>query len=276
MINWISQSFLKTMRKYTAGEECGLVVKHLYVDEKPMDNQSKAMALGSYFEFILTGAMPKGGKTPVAVMINGGKDLSMDYKRAHHAADSVKALWKEMGIETVYSGKKLTKGNQQGTIDVRVKFTKDITIGGIDFKVGDEAILDLKYSGLLEDKWSEHGWMWSDIQKKYHGTQAIQYHYLSGLPFFFWVTGSGGTQVDGKFPPTDVKFFHVPVDQHMIDQQLAEGGNLLIRLEKEAKSPLGLVARPSYSRCRSCPIAGDCKVKHTYPDAEVVDLTLGL
>jgi hypothetical protein len=293
MTTRISQSFMKTMREYLAKEECGNIVAHQYLEGKLLDRKSKEMAKGSYFEFLLSGALPKNGEMPkpeyMATPLKNKKpqdlkvsDMTSDYRVVTVNADRVKKmLTVDLGLKIIHAGKKLTKGRFEGTLDLICECTKEIDFGnGIIWKIGDRIVIDVKYSGLLFDRWNKLGWEWSNIQKEYHGTQAKQYHYISGLPFYFLVVSSTNKEEDSEdgsgkvVGPTQAKFFHVPVDSHMIDMHLAEGNDMLARLQLE--SEVGLVPRPEYVRCQKCPLNEGCLDKHTFPQVEVVDLTLFL
>lgn len=281
MIERISQSFIKSMREYVAGEECGLVIKHQYVDGHLIDRKSKEMAEGSYFEYMLSGALPKNGVVPPRLMQKSGKEPLMDYKRAEVNAERVKAYLVELGLKIIHVGKKYTKGRHEGTIDLVCECQRDVIFNdGTEWHIGDKIVLDVKYSGLLHDKWEKHGWQWSNIQKEYHGTQAKEYHYITGLPFYFLVVSNTNLEKENEegvkeFLPTDLKLFHVPVDQHMIDQHLSEGNALYDKLKFESEMN-GLTPRPSLVRCNKCPIREGCNDKHIFPHVEKVDLTIGV
>ena len=291
MITRISQSFIKTMREYIAKEECGNIVAYQYLEGKLLDRKSKEMAKGTYFEFLLSKALPKGGQIPqpeyMATPLKKKKpedlntdDMTADYRVVSINAQRIKKmLTEDLGLVFVGIGKKLTKGRFEGTLDLICECTKEINFdSGIVWKVGDKIVIDVKYSGLLFDRWNKLGWEWSNIQKEYHGTQAKQYHYVSGLPFYFLVVSSTNKEEDSEdgegkvVAPTQAKLFSVPVDEHMIEVHLNEGNALYDRLKQE--SEVGLVPRPDYVKCQKCPLKEDCKDKHTFPQVEEVDLTI--
>jgi len=252
MINKISQSFIKSMRSYIAGTECGNITKAQWIDDRLIELDSKAVALGSYFEYILTGALPKNKIIPKPEMMASGKDMMAPYRLAHKNAERVKAYFLAMDLEIIHFGKKYTKGRHEGTVDIIARLH------------GKNIVIDTKYSGLIDDRWSEHGWQWSDIQKKYHGTQAIHYHIVTGLPFYFLVVSSANVE--------DVKLFHVPVSKEMIAGHIKEGNYLFAELNK--LKDIGFIARPEISKCLKCPIREGCEDKHTFPHVEIVDLNI--
>lgn len=276
MIQRISQSFIKSFVAYESGEECGNIVKHQFIDDHLIELDSESVAEGAYFEYKLTGGLPKSGVIPVAERTSKG-ELTMEYKRAEHNAWMVKKLlfetWGLVIVEVKKKravGIKFTKGMHEGTIDIVVEAT--IAING--WKVGDRFVIDIKYSGLLYDKWEKHGWMWSNIQKSYHGTQAKQYSYITGLPFYFLVAGNKNLLKDGVWQPTDIKLFSVPIDEHMMQDHIDYSVHLFDKFQLLGAE--GLEARPSYSKCMKCPLREACTDKHEYPHPVVVDLTIGI
>lgn len=274
MIKRVTQSFIKAMREYIAGEECGNIIREQYIDGRLIDRKSEAMDEGSYFEYKLCGNLPKSGNVPEPLRTGKG-ELTMEYKRAEHNAEVVKKLlFETWGLKIVKKGVKLTKGNQEGTIDLMVECTMDVKFGDKLWKKGDRFVIDIKYSGLLYDKWEKFGWQWSNIQKSYHGTQAKQYHYITGLPFYFLVVGNKNLLKDGSWQTTDIKMFYTPIDEHMIEAHLDEGNDLLEKLKFYGADLLE--ARPSYSKCIKCPLRENCHDKHEYPHPVEVDLTIGI
>lgn len=299
MIERITQTFMKDARDYFKGMLCGHVFKRKYIDQDFPDSPSDDMKHGSFFEFKLSGALPKSKVEPQPEIMESvlkkkpegpftSEDWYVDYRRAQFNADFVKGVLKEMGLEIVEVGKRITKGNRQGDLDLTCRvviartFTHTTFRDGqqftqtVEWKVGDLITIDLKYSGLLYDKWERYGWAFSDIQKEYHGTQAIQYHYLKGLPFYFLVCQNNNKQTEDKksFEPPDIRFFHVPIDDDQVQQHIAEGNSLYENFKVEAK--VGFLPRTNWKACMKCPIGEGCPDRHTFPHPEVIDLTRGI
>lgn len=261
------------MRDYKAGNECGLLIEHQYIKDQLIDKQSKAMAEGSYFEFLLSGALPKNGIEPKPVIMKSGKDMMQEYRRAKVNADRVLNYLSQMGLVIVKFGWKCTKGRFEGTIDLVVEATRLITFdNGITWNVGDRMVFDIKYSGLLYNRWEKFGWEWSNIQKEYHGTQAIHYHMITGLPFYFLVVSNTNKEEDGVFAPTDIKLFHTPIDEAMIKRHVWEANKMEEELKFDAE--MGFVAKPSMKRCGECALFESCTQRHEWPHPEVVDLNV--
>jgi len=271
MIQRITQSFMLDMRDYLAGNLCGNIVKEKWVNDQLIELDSDSADLGCYFEYILTekilgpgkGTLPKNGKIPKCGMYANGKQRLEPYERAHKNADRVIAYLNEMGLEVVSAGKKLVKGNREGTLDLICRCTKDITFhDGSTWKIGDEITIDLKYSGLIADKWSRFGWAGMleegpHLQKIYHGTQAIQYHYIGGgRKFYFLVVSSKNEE--------DILFIYVPITESATNDHLAEGNALYEKFQFIAGIN-GFTPRPDVAVCNSCQIKENCKDRHTYP-----------
>lgn len=285
----ISQSMMKAVRAYLDGGDCGLVIKEKYIKGRLFDDASKAMKLGTYFEYILTGSLPKNGKVPQAeymksvlnanekIVKNGGvpkeltiADMYEPYREAHANKDMVLKMWAEMGLEIAkgkdgkpLSGWTIVKGRFVGTIDVVLRATKDIVFAdGFTLKEGDLISADLKYSGLKDDRWSVHGWQWTPEQKRYHGTQAKHYKMLTGLEQTFWIVDPKGNYV---------LFFRCVIDEQAIDAHIDEANELYKRLieldELESLEP-----RPEVNKCADCVLFSECNFKHTFPHPVAVDL----
>lgn len=285
MIERISQSFICDMRDYLGGDYCGNLLRAKYVDGRLLDDQTDSMNEGSYFEFCVSGAIPKNGKIPQpeymisALKRNGGKidgltdkDMYEEYRKAKSDAKKILEYMDRMGLKMVSVGKTLTKGRFVGTLDLIVECTKTLSfvIQGESYvwEPGQRLIIDLKRSGLLYNRWEKFGWAWSNIQKEFHGTQAKQYHFIGGgLPFLFWVTQPPTREGDEP----DMKLFMVPITEGMIEDHINEGNKLydefVFHVEK-----MGLVPRPSLKKCLKCVLNETCKDKHDYPHPEIVDL----
>ncbi len=292
MITRITQSFLKDFRDFLFGSLCGNIVRERWVNDRLIEDPEEkpgAMQLGSFFEYRLSmlifpskPALPKNGRIPVGnykvsvLKKNGGspamlddKDLYDDYKDACANAKYVAGYLKEMGLEVYDAQVLIEKADTAGTLDLVCRVTRDIVLGGISLTAGEFIIIDVKYSGLISEttsRFNKHGWKWSKIQKEYHGTQAIHYHHLGDgeMKFFFLVVNSSNGE-------GECKFFYVQVDECMTERHLAEGRDYKVKLEFMGRSG-GLVPRPHFLTCRKCALRNECKDKHTFPHAEVVNL----
>lgn len=276
MIKNITQSFMKDMEDYLNGDLCGNIIQERWVNDVLIDLDSDAAELGCYFEYRLTllitgkGSLPKNGKIPEAQWYQSGKKMLSDYERCHVNVDRVIAYLDKMGLKIIEAGVKRLVDNFEGTIDLICECTKDVVFeDGSTWKIGDIIVIDLKYSGLIEDKWNRLGWggMQKDgphIQKYYHGKQAVQYYYVSGgLPFYFLVVSSTNEN--------DILLLCVPAAYQMLESHISHG-NWLYREFEFIASTTGFEARPSISGCNKCPIKENCADKHVFPHPKTVIL----
>lgn len=287
MIERISQSFIKDYQAYTRGEECGLIIKDKYVNDKLYPAEvGSSMHIGSYFEFQGTGALPKDGIEPKPEVMKSGKDLTVAYRIALKNALRLKGnpqvgipgMLREMGLKVIAVRKHVTKGRFSGTLDLIVMVIKNRRFVQqtadpqnpiiLRWCKGDKFVIDLKYSGLLEDRWSKHGWTMTPIQREYHGHQAKQYHLLSELPFYFMVFEA---KASNEEKPSDVLFFHVDVSKLALEQHKALANEYFEQFQVRAKADI-FEPRPSMKRCAECPLRAECKYKHDFPHPLTITL----
>lgn len=268
MTTIISQSMIHDVREYDKGEKCGLILKTKFIDKQEINDTSDSMALGQYFEYIFSGQKTKFGHIPqpeytVAGLKKDPKDrlpadMYAPYKLAHENADRLKALFKTMKWEIVDAGKRIEKDGMDGTLDLKVK-------GVIPRKI---VTIDLKYSGLLEDRWSKFGWgamrdPGTNLQKEYKSIQAKQYHYLDGDPFFFLVVSNKNNTGIELFQCQDFDDF--TMEQHvLVVNAIRERWDLL----KE----VGMNNFPLLQRCNDCPLKATCPDRETKIKPVLVNL----
>lgn len=276
-MKFITQSFIKDFRDYLDGKECGNIIQKKWVDGMLIDLDSAAAKLGDYFQYIAFDILPKNKQVPqpefMASKIKANKgsieglginDMYDPYRLAHANASKVKVLFALWGFKVVEKDKRYTKGKHRGDVDLVVEAERDITCDdGYVIKAGTRFVIDLKYSGLLYDKWSAMGWEWTEEQKKYHGTQAKQYKFVSGMEVFFLVVSSTNDK--------DVKFFHADISEDSLQHHLSEANDLQEAFDIQLATG-GFEPRPDYIKCLSCALAESCNDKHNYPLAKTVYL----
>jgi hypothetical protein len=258
----ISQSFVKEYSKYKQKKTCGLQVKAKYIDGIKFPS-TPTMELGNYFEFMATGCLPRSGEIPTPEMVYKGtakEKLATDYERANASAEFFKEVVKKHGIEILEVGKTITIGNKTGILDVVAKFNNRL------------CVIDLKYSGLLDDKWSEFGWETESLPYKDNLLiQAVHYtimlaevcevHY-SDIDFYFFVFNSKNSE--------DAKILKINIDEDVFENHLNAIDKVYqeVVIEKHNFKPY-----PSLKLCNSCPLI-DCKHKLTIPNIEQVYYSL--
>lgn len=267
----ISQSFFKDIKSYLAGELCGHIIHHCWILKKLLP-PSAAMHVGTYFEFCLTGALPKDGKPPMPKYNKDGT-VASSYRKAKHAAAYVKKILAEMGLKMVKTGLTLDYGKFTGTLDIVAEATRELVIDNVTINAGEQIILDMKYSGLLDDRWSVHGWGMSDVQKAYKKIQAVHYHMIGKkMKFFYWVVDSSHAEkdADGVMIDPEMKVFYIPIDKEMIDQHVLDANFLFEKFEDEKL--FGFSPRPAFNRCNKCALREGCADRMRFPNIETVDV----
>lgn len=241
----ITQTIVKRFNAYQAGE-CGEKTMRMMRGEQ--SPPSAAMALGTYFEYLVTGSTGLNGEIPQPVTLKNG-DLSAPYRVVTAQAERVRSLLKMMDIEIISINKYEERGDMAGHIDLIAKVN------------GETAVIDLKYSSGMSDRWNVYGWQWSDIQKEYHSIQAIHYHLLTGLPFYYLVTeaAEGGA----------IELFKIEIDE--ASRKNYEAGIQEIRKFTEIANLGVLEPRPEFNRCSDC-FAKDCPFRQSVLTPKTINL----
>mgnify|MGYP006266357995 CR=1 FL=1 len=230
----ITQTVIKYAINYDNGE-CGVELS------AKMDGRqrppSAAMKLGIYFEYLVSGSTGLTDEIPQPVLLKNG-ELSAAYRTVTNQAERVRNVLSDSGFQILHAGKYFERGNLGGHIDV------------VAIKDGKHCIIDLKYTGNLDDKWSTYGWAFSDKQKDFHSIQAIHYKAIFEYDIDFYYLVCESTD-DGL-----IELFKIEPSDESINRHLDRVKNAIDFVElKELQL---LEARPEYNRCQSCAIFKDC------------------
>ncbi len=276
----VSQSLMKGMREYLDKRMCGIVLESKFIKkdfpeilEDPNSKSCKAIPLGTFFEWMVTKALPKSGQVPQPKYMSSkgvtGKveDFYEPYRTAVKNAERVTRYLKDMGIEILEAGTHKTKGDHEGTIDIRCRWMKGHPAVRKE-KQGHEFIIDMKYSGLLDDRWNKMGWgrmqeTGMNEQKRYHGTQATEYNYIWDLPVYFLVKDTGDND--------KVLFLETFIEEFVREQHLVEAKKTLA--DMKFFEEIGFTPYPEINRCSDCPLKDRCEHKILYPQAVPVFIT---
>ena len=130
---------------------------------------------------------------------------------------------------------------------------------------GKECIIDLKYSGLIDDKWSEFGWETDTLATKDSlMIQGVHYKLLvkevlgiDNVPFYYFIFNSKN--------PLDMKIIEQVVDEerfdiHKISVLKAKSKIQLLIQENKFE------AIPNFRYCRDCPLYENCDKRQDYPE----------
>jgi hypothetical protein len=266
---YINQSLVKDLVKYQSGDLCGLIFTNKWILQQ-FGNGTKANTLGHYFEYLCTGALAKGEINPPKPEYTKSGDLSTDFKIAKEQSIVFKELIEKLGIKLVSAGDKVIADEKWiGTLDILAQWESigdyiDLRLADYDFTNNPEkkVIIDLKYSGLLEDKWNQYGWHTDTLAKK-QGTmlQAKHYKFLFwkkygfNPPFLFFVFD---TKEVGK-----MKIFNIEIE----DWELQQHEEFLEKAKKyfEYQLEKGFEPKPKYESCMKCKYATWCQFKINTP-----------
>ena len=220
-------------------------------------------------------------------------DLKLDWMIPDDQAENFLKYSKEIGISIVGSGVRMEKGVASGNLDIIAQVPKEkwnevvgqywvTELSGdrlekdpnapkwesctwTDPETGETffgcIVIDLKFSGLLDDKWNPLSWELEHLsERESHVIQAKHYHYLSeNLPFFFWVFSSGEDK-DSRL--IRIKFAPMAIAQH--EKEIIKTRT---RILSEAR--LGFKPRPSIKRCGNCIYRDVCKHRSLRPRIDV-------
>lgn len=257
----ISQSFLKDYNEYKGKNICGIQFKAKHFDNVEFPT-SEAMHLGNYFEYLATGCLPRNGVVPKPRLSYAGtkrETLSAPFKRAMQSAELFKKIKQEYNLKINEVGLKLQSKYKNGILDIWGELN------------GRPCIIDLKYSGLIDDKWADTGW---DVESLHYKekllVQAIQYKMLvkenynlnyDEFDFYFMVFSSKEVN--------NVKLIRINVDEdsYNIHETHIESVYKQINAMDIEKD---FVAYPSLKRCSNCPLKESCKYKSNIPLIEDV------
>lgn len=247
---------MKSYVDYLNEKECGLYFKANYIDKDPEAQRepSDAMKVGIYFEYLCTGALPKGGQTPEPEMVYKGRPnekLSAPYGRAVESSEVFKQIIEHYGIKIKSVGLELKDAELVGTIDIHAEWD------------GQDVFIDLKYSGLIDDKWNEMGWDVESLPMKDSlMIQGVHYKLLAekclgieDIPFYYFVFSSSD--------PCNVKIIKQVVDDSKRQSHIVAVNNIMGKISNDLK--YGFKANPSMQKCNECPIAHKCESKVNYP-----------
>lgn len=257
----ISQSLMKAYVDYLNEKECGLFFKARYIDKDPESNTepTEAMKAGIYFEYLCTGALPISGEIPqpdISYKGQAREKMAAPYERATQSAQVFKKIIEHYGIQIISVGLTLEADGINGVIDIHAIWNAE------------ECFIDLKYSGLIDDKWNEMGWDLDSLHMKDSlMVQGVHYKILAekalgiyDIPFYYFVFSSAD--------PNHVKIIKQEVDESRRQSHIVAINNITEKINSDLIR--GFIPRPSLSKCSKCPISHKCASKVDYPLIEEV------
>lgn len=262
----INQSLVKDLVKYQKGELCGLIFNNKWI-LRQYGKGSKANNLGHYFEYLCTGALAKGETEPPKPELTKKGELTTESQIAVSQANYFKEVIHKYGIKIIGAGDKVEADGQWiGTLDIKAKW--DMIFEQGDFLTPDPlnpdntVIIDLKYSGLLEDRFNPFGWETNSLPRK-EGTmiQAKHYKFLFwkkygyNPPFFFFVFDSKNVR--------NCKIIYVDITEDDLVNHEIFLNKASVYLEHQLD--IGFKPLPSYDACKDCAYNQWCPHKVEIP-----------
>jgi hypothetical protein len=260
----LSQSLLKAYVDYYDDnvKGCGLKIRKQYFEKLPTPS-SEAAKLGIYFEYKATDYVREGDPIPQPKMVYAGtskEKFAVDYERAADSALLFKDIVKKHNIEILKIGEYMSHDGCSGISDIRAKWK------------GEECIIDLKYSALIDDKWNEYGWHTESlVYKSKQLLQPIHYKYLikktmgiEDIPFYYFIFSSKDPK-KAKIIKTNIQPEHIQLHEDVFVPKMKS------YIDFHYNNPEKLEARPNYIRCLECPFYDTCDKKADVPLIEQID-----
>lgn len=269
---YITQSLLKSLYDYREGNECGLVFEKKFIEGRfDLFQPSDSMNVGTWFEYEVTKAIPKNGVIPLPKKTQKG-ELTADYKVMQAHIHHFKLFMDTYGIKIISAGIDIVVDGLKGTIDIICQATKNIydEHGELRIKAGEEFIVDIKTSGLLDDRFSDFGWNLETLNKKHRIIlQPIHYKLLSELKYgkrypFLFLLFSQKDENDYR-----AIFFDIS------DEDIQYHKEFIAKSIKWLKYYIehGFEAKADVARCADCPIKVGCKHFQAVPKIKYFLLT---
>ena len=204
-----------------------------------------AQELGNYFEFICTGSKARDGHTPEQKMLKSGK-VATDYLRMDTHKYTFIRIINKYGFKITDVDFHFDHPKFSGIADI---IAKD--------KDGKRVIIDIKSSGLINDKYNEFGWGNEGIEQKDKLlVQAVHYKILAknewgieNMPFYFFIFSTKNE--------TDCKIFEIQCDADTLLLHENNFNNAIGFFKQENEK--GWEAKPELKRCGKCPLKEKCE-----------------
>lgn len=250
----ISQSLIKGFEDFKNGSLCGQQFRAKYL-EKVNFPSSKVQRLGNWFEYMATGTLPRDGQVPIPERTAKG-ELTAPYQKMLVQVETFKRTMNHYGFEILETGVKLEDDENEGTLDIIAKTTKPV------FHIPENAvcIIDVKSTGLLNDKWNELGWDLEGLdQKRKLLLQPVQYKKLAeakfgldDVPFFFFIF-SNTNEIESRIVLVELDKEARYLEHENTVEQVKFGIQ-----EEINKGEKGFRALPEIKTCAECPLALTC------------------
>jgi hypothetical protein len=172
--------------------------------------------------------------------------------------DNFKLFLSIYGIKILAAGVDEEVNGLKATFDIIAVSEKDIYDENniLRIKSGQKFIIDIKTTGLLDDKWNDYGWNLDTLNQKHKIIlQPIHYKYITELKYgerfpFIFLLFSNTNEKDYR-----AIFFDIT------DEDIKYHKEFIIKSVKWLEYYLknGFEPKPSLLRCSNCPLKAGCK-----------------
>jgi hypothetical protein len=239
----ISQSLMKSLFDYSQGKKCGKLIEEHYVNGVPFPS-SEVMELGNYFEFICTGSLAREGYEPKAKTTKKGEPTSK-YKLMNEQKVNFDRIMQKYGFKILSIDHHFKSESFSGIADI------------IAEKDGEKVIIDVKTSGLINDRWSDFGWHEDSIHKnenlliqaKHYKMLAQEEWGIENIPFYYLVFSTVNS--------VDCKVYSVDCSYETLSYHRLNANGAIEMLDQYLKD--GFSTLPDYKSCMECPLKENCK-----------------
>jgi len=300
----ISQSLIKDYDDYVNRQQCGKLFYETWITRSVSTPPSEAMMLGQWFELLATGTvnrhmdpgalgeyfiegMKASGKNRLEfwnILFKDGvdldrmqiaddvaKDFTAKYVSLHDQAVQLRRSFEYFGITPIHTDHKVVQEidgiTRVAVFDVVARVERMRTADG-ELMDPHVAIIDLKATGLFNDKWSDYGWDTPGIiYRPKLTTQAIDYLDIvrdlemkeRPTAFYFFVHSNTNA--------VDRKIVEVRVHDSVLDRHREKVRDVVDGIELAGDR---FTYYPSYARCRECPLFSDCLKAQHHPFADSI------
>ena len=249
----ISKSFLIEYFEYRNGEACGHLLNEMYVKHSIRSKPTKATLGGHYFEEKCIG-YTSGDKSKmkeqlieVKLLTSKGKK-SAELERIDQQVQIFIEQSSKLPIEIETVGEKIQYDDYKCVLDIKGKYD------------GRPAVIDLKLTGMFDNKWEDFGWHLDTLEDKWKLMMQAKLtkwiwmqKYEKQIDFYFWVFS--------KTEKLQQRLIKIDIDKEsmrIFTKQLLDARQNIYESFAQGFTPY-----PEYNRCRDCPLKGNCEYEAT-------------
>lgn len=248
----ISPSLIKDYWDYRNKEKCGLLFEATWIDRTipliPYEELPEPILIGFRFEYLVTGAIPRRRETPPPELLTPTGKRSSKNDHIEAQVSLCKKTLSRYKVEILDTNFKM----EYDCGNYTMKSYQDIYC-----KIkGKPAFIDLKSTGLLDNKWEDTGWGLERLAQKtklmiqpaFAKLSAQNVLHLEDIDYYFYVASS----TNGE----DARFIKVDMSQ----RRLAEFADLIedVGVSVFVEQDLGFTPIPNYKSCIKCPLMEKC------------------